>query len=937
MIETDLKALSNLVKSSIYSTQNKESLVKPVVKLISQELHNKLFHKDFEDTPLIEIEKIRDKLALFNLQDIEDETVGVNLPVPSLDCPLPAWLERETFKEYGWYKELAENFSGVSLPLSRDVTNFFNENKSYFIPPASTIKGWSKFDRKKDKWIACKTPGRDCLYLDFETIKVGTKWLPFMCAALDTDGNIYSWLPPSFEIESLPTVVSFGEDFKLGIGHNVVGYDRRYIKEAYTLHHDLRFLDTLSFYYLVQGMPSSMMTLHKKLSKEKEIKPKWWYETCGGSLKALSNYYLNVDIDKSVRDEIIELENLNPLNNTQELNKFWNYCLTDVYYGAEIYKILWDKFKQTSPHIVGFAGQIERSNLIIGVSPDYEKELNNIDREIFKVRETRNDLLNDALEICISQGNALFMKTFEEWREKEFYLRVLKTKACEEVCKSQLRWELKKSGVKWLSSIEERVAVVEEYLETNKTKCKEKTILDFCKSLWKKRDDKKRGNKQSVCPESYISIMGKVTPYILQMHWNNKPLQFNGDTWGVYSNDEFIELPHPGGSGNVGTPLSKDFRSKVKTKEFTSPIADLSEIYENINIVSTWESFRDRFYGVYIYEDKWLPDIIPSGTVTERATGLAVVMPNTNPKRAGSECKHLFNAVPGYSLISADYDAMESYIGATIGDSTSGYVGSCVSSVTTLLGDKTKGTDDHTVTAKLVGITRPLAKNFNFANIFMCGVNKLATMAFIGLAGEKDIHACKHLAESFIKTSRGEKEYGKYKYGMASDMFNKLTMYPKADIQKTIVFDRHISRPLQQRFIDGDYMTTRVNFCIQPTGQEMLNTALVTMRILAKRFKIPHQLSFLIHDDIKLLQTPGHIKNSAWLLQMGHLFSKGMLTHALNLNTLPLNQCWFSGVEVDNTLRKSYDDPGVTPSKLKPTAPGINLTPADCFPTIVVN
>lgn len=913
-----------------------------VIKSIPQSVHQKLFHCEYTETPENIIRAAKKQLEYFDIHGITDESELVDIPLPELDKPLPEWLKCEAQKIYGEFWELAEKLSLVRYPEIETGFSLFSSNiDNWFIPDPSPFKGWSKYDFKLKAWFDCQTPDKECLLFDFETFNTKREWLPFMCAALDLEGNLYSWLPDEFEQKSLPKVVDFGDKFKFGAGHNVVGYDRRYVKQAYTEYTELRLLDTLSMYYIIQGMPGTQYTLHKKLAKDDYKKPSWWYETCGGSLKALAEFYLSRKLDKDVRDSIVALEDIEELNNDTYLATVWKYCVEDVYANLGVYKRLWEQYKEFCPHIVTFAGQLERSTLQIGIDPNYHEKLKQTDYAILKVREQRNEILENAFKLSLKSNHPLLLEEFEKWREREFLLRVFKSKGCEKLAvQSELKFltYTKKSveKIKWESPIEDRIDFAKNYVaNTPNLKIKRKGLADFEKSIYKDTDDK----KLNVCPPKYISIMGKITPVFIQLKWQGEYLQHDGETWGIIKEGDFIKLPHPKGEDNVGSPLAKDYRTNVATKEFTSDIVDLQLLFDNISTVATWESFRDRFNSVYSYDNMWLPDLIPSGTITERATGLAVVMPNTKENKAGSECKTWFNSTRNNGkrlIVSADYDAQESVIGAAYDDMCRGFIGSSAASIQILAGDKDKGTDSHTSTAKLLKIDRQLGKTLNFADQFLCGLNKFATMLFIGLKGGVSLKECEQMAAKFIEVSRGDMEYGKYLNGKASAMFNKLKELAKVEVQSSIILGRKISKALQQRYIDKDFMTTRVNFNIQQTGQELVNINLVTMRILSKKYSIPLQLCYLIHDDIKILSELNHVKNTAWLLQIGHLFSKAMMYHAFGLNTIPLNQMWFSTVEVDTHLRKSIKDKSVTPSNSEPLVDGIALKAKDCIPTIAI-
>lgn len=71
----------------------------------------------------------------------------------------------------------------------------------------------------------------------------------------------------------------------------------------------------------------------------------------------------------------------------------------------------------------------------------------------------------------------------------------------------------------------------------------------------------------------------------------------------------------------------------------------------------------------------------------------------------------MIEAPPGYHLVGADVDSQELWIASIIGDAHfAGMHGCTALGWMTLQGNKTDGTDLHSVTAKTIGISRDHAK-----------------------------------------------------------------------------------------------------------------------------------------------------------------------------------------------------------------------------------
>lgn len=108
-----------------------------------------------------------------------------------------------------------------------------------------------------------------------------------------------------------------------------------------------------------------------------------------------------------------------------------------------------------------------------------------------------------------------------------------------------------------------------------------------------------------------------------------------------------------------------------------------------------------------------------TGRMTHSNPNMAQVPGNHAPY--GEECRSLFGADHGHVLVGCDADALElrdlaGYMAAWDGGA---YID------TVLKGDKSQGTDMHTLNAKAIGCTRDEAKVFFYAMIYGAGMAKL--------------------------------------------------------------------------------------------------------------------------------------------------------------------------------------------------------------------
>jgi hypothetical protein len=489
----------------------------------------------------------------------------------------------------------------------------------------------------------------------------------------------------------------------------------------------------------------------------------------------------------------------------------------------------------------------------------------------------------------------------------------------------------------------EKLKRVHKFLEENKTNIKPKKLEDWRTNLYKKPNGK--------IDENFISLAGKVTPILLKMCWKGCRLFIYKNTWAYIEDEQIKNLPHPKGNANVGSPIQKDFATSAKPKkdkatgEFIRPVLtaaegiNLSKLYEDISETQLWEKFDKRFADVYINNDIWLPAIIPSGTVTGRvAAQVAVVMANTKTNRAGSEMKSWFKVSQKDHIgIHYDCEAQESGIAAYIGNQDKGYPGMDAFSCIVFAGDSSKGTDIHTFVKNFMSadsglnIQRVLAKNWNFANQFMCGVEKLTMMGFITCEGTLSMDTCRELAIAFQTLTRGSQNFGVYEGGIQTAFFNKVKELSKKYDQKCLLTGRKISAPLLAQNCD-DELTTRVNFNIQGTGQGIMDVILTSTRIFATMFKIPYHLAHFIHDELFMETHFMNRKNMCYISQLSHLIAKALLCNKVGLECMPQNDMWFKSIEIDTHLRKSPSDLTITPSNRKIVKPGWSVTAKECMP-----
>ena len=114
--------------------------------------------------------------------------------------------------------------------------------------------------------------------------------------------------------------------------------------------------------------------------------------------------------------------------------------------------------------------------------------------------------------------------------------------------------------------------------------------------------------------------------------------------------------------------------------------------------------------------------------------------------------------------------------------------------------------------------------------------------------------------------------------------------------------------------VGNDFHTGRINWTIQASGAEMLAILLTSTHWLARKFKIPAQFILSIHDETWFMVPEKYAEHFSVAFQMAHLYSWARFQAACGMPDVPLSRAFFSGVAIDDRLRKSPDECTMTPS-----------------------
>jgi DNA polymerase gamma 1 len=418
----------------------------------------------------------------------------------------------------------------------------------------------------------------------------------------------------------------------------------------------------------------------------------------------------------------------------------------------------------------------------------------------------------------------------------------------------------------------------------------------------------------------------------------------------------FYKLPHKDGeAANVGNPLAKTFVKYAQDGTLTSPGDDARGALDMNAQCSYWISARDRVLkqmvvwqrqgldmGMAVGDDPSskagiiLPQVITMGTVTRRAIERTwLTASNAKENRVGSELKAMVRAPPGYAIVGADVDSEELWISSAMGDAQFGLHGATALGWMTLEGTKVAGTDLHSKTAKILGLSRDQAKVFNYSRIYGAGMRH-AVQLLLQANADMLPEQAQRLAEELYASTKGKNTqrtdvFGRKFWfgGTESFVFNKLEEIALSEQPTTPALGCGITHALSKKYLPAqfgsNYMTSRINWVVQSSGVDYLHLLIVSMDHLIQTYDIKARYLISLHDELRYLVAERDRYRAALALQIANLWTRCLFAYRLEMDDLPQGVAFFSAVDVDSVLRKEADMSCVTPSHPKPIPPGESL------------
>ncbi|TLD22986.1 hypothetical protein PspLS_07161 [Pyricularia sp. CBS 133598] len=839
--------------------------------------------------------------------------------------------------------------------------------------------GWTKY-YPDGKTEAVDAPDETLLTFDTEVL---WKESPFAIMACAVGPNAwYAWLSPWLlgESESDRHLIPLGDPSKdrIIVGHNI-GYDRARILEEYSLTQTRNaFLDTMSLHVAVNGMCSRQRPTWMKHKKSRELRDKiaketdnielagllnsnaldqeeeelWVDRSSVNSLRDVAKFHLNISIDKAIRDDFSVLDRDGVMAKLEEL---LDYCAADVAVTHRVYSIVFPNFLEVCPHPVSFAALRHLSSVILPV--------------------------NDSWDSYIANAEATYQKLSEAVQERLIAL----TEKALEIKDDQDKW----SADPWLSQLDwsgQEIKMVKGKKKGDPprpaARQKKPGMPQWYKDLFVKNE----------APIG-ITVRTRIAPLLLRLAWDGHPLVWSdkyGWTFRAERNDRekyinrqmvecdmsdetneklrtdggiYFKLPHKDGPlARCANPMAKGYLGYFESGLLSSEYSYAKEALEMNASCSYWISARDRIMSqLVVYENELsaptasvstkkskntkrtpeseaksgfiLPQIIPMGTITRRAVeNTWLTASNAKKNRVGSELKAMVKAPPGYCFVGADVDSEELWIASVVGDATFKLHGGNAIGFMTLEGTKAAGTDLHSRTASILGITRNDAKVFNYGRIYGAGL-KFAGQLLRQFNPNLSEQETMETASKLYAATKGAKTNRKLLYkrpfwrgGTESFVFNKLEEFAEQERPRTPVLGAGITEALMSRFMSkGGYLTSRINWAIQSSGVDYLHLLIVSMDYLMRRFNIDARLAITVHDEIRYLVKDHDKYRAAMALQVANLWTRAMFAEQVGIRDLPQSAAYFSAVDIDHVLRKEVDMDCITPSHSTPIPHGESL------------
>jgi DNA polymerase gamma 1 len=883
---------------------------------------------------------------------------------------LPALLG-ENIEEH--FEAIAQDVLG---DLDQQVRNHFKRTPEkpteFMIQP-----GWTRYVPGKPPQRVTEPIERVLTFDDETLVKRGN--YTCMRGAVSTEAW-YIWLHPAI---CVPNMLKFERQLvpigtgRILIGHNV-GFDRARVAEEYDMQGSGNFfLDTMSMHTATSGLGAEQRKAYAGISyKPEHVRRAIRWFSAGSPKNLVDCYNFHVHDyhgsykgptgpglpmqkeDKEIRDIFVEAEGPHIIH--MRIQELIMYMLNDVEKTKELASRVYPKYRFFNPSWVTLAATVVMGSSLLPVVDEWEEwrltceaVFNSISRDIEGSLYTVAEKLHDQWLNWVAGKIPKGMKAAEakaiNWLEGS-------------------PWEHNP----WLSKLD--------WLPSTSGKTKGHALW------WRKA--KKKGERK-------FTAKGRTTPYLLELSWFDKPIYHTkayGWVFDVENESEarglhiiktkdgrrFCRVPHKkGGENNCGNPLGKDYISSYENGIMTSSNSDAENVLKQAAAISYWASVQSRVtsqivergYNPYGADCNLIvPQLEVHGTATRRSVErLWLTTCGTKKTRVGSELKSRVQAPEGWTVVAADFDAQEMAIASRMCDSIPGLLGATAMGFTVMSGSKDDGTDAHSQLRDY--LNRELSElrgwkqiekdvwvdrdgNFvAFVDQISRGDSKAPGFAIIYGSGAKGLKAtlkmirkewtdeeCEAMANAALELRRGRKVKtgsGEELWigGTDSNAFNFMGRLANSLIPKTPMLKSNMTTALRKSAVGRDYMTSRTNWGVQSSGQDLTHAVIVGFTWLCQKFDIKARFMLQYHDELLTMaqEDPENVMKAAAALNVAHLWAQAHLSRSLGLDDVPANNAFFSGTNIDYCFRKEVTDSQISVSWEEEILPGICLSPEDIF------
>jgi DNA polymerase gamma 1 len=827
------------------------------------------------------------------------EEFGCQFPVEPLNVdftPVERYLKgrniKQIFDSFIVVKELAARLDKIKF--YRQLPHVFQIQPGW---TAYTAEGSYQVDSIPDNIIV----------FDCETY-VAKGALPIIASAV-SETALYIWLHPCLcsDIEYSHQLIRLGKPTerlneayeRLLIGH-FIAYDRARIAECYQLT-DIVSLDTLSMHQAHAGFSGRQRWANSAKKAGKSV-PRWAYAGAGNSLVDVFNFYcgdLMTDADKAARQAFLapSLDFIKP-----QLQALIRYAALDAIRTGILFSVLWPKYRESCPAYESLQAALELSRCILPV------------------------------------------KNWGSW--------VLETEALYQKRKAETKQLIKKLADRVLAN-----GPVEG------------DGLDWTPKGTFIYVDGKR--KRTTLPAWYKTLnptlRSRVVHQMAKLKWLGYPLEWHKEGrsgyWRFFDQEakEWM-LPY---NTKASVIFSKTFAKAYHEGILTSDIPEAQELLKTALEISYWTSVRKRVFsqiavssdGIFVgyaanndsddendddededteitataathAEDSIIvPAIAVHGTSTRRMTeNLWLTVCNPQPYKLGSELKAKIHAPKGYKLIYGDMSSQELRLAAMIGDSLHSAIGCSPMSYSVYAGNKTKGTDTHSLCAKRFNIARGYAKNLKYALIYGAGVKTLRE-TLREAKPDWSIQKLDEIAKEYLLYAKGKKVGNAYVGGTDSDAFTMLHWLCEQPAPRTPVLGALMPAPLRPENAMDDFATSRLNWTIQSSAVDQLHLFVVAFNGLCREAGLQARQIWAYHDEYVCIAPENEVNKAAELFNIAHFLTWARVYAELGFNHMPVSGSYFDEISIDGPFRKNVDDPCATVSFSGYTEPGIAIKP----------